>query len=76
MKDVTPNRNDPKARAAQSKDGPVGVDEQTLADDVARYGALIANAKNIVDKNVNTPLTVSRFGFVNSLLRVLTRRSE
>ena len=82
MKDARPNRNDPSAASpsapanVKSKDAPIGVDEQTLANDIARYGSLIANAENVVNKNVNTPLTYSRFGFVNSLIRVFTRRNR
>lgn len=79
-----PNRNEPNANALRgggSKGGkrggdntPIGVDEETLQQDLNRYGALIANAEAIVDQNINTPLTVSRFGFVNALLRTLFRR--
>ena len=64
------------AKKRPDDNAPVGVDAQTVEQDVARYGALIANAESVVDQNVNTPLTVSRFGFVNALLRALFRRSE
>lgn len=76
------NRNEPNSGALRSKkkrgddNAPVGVDPETVKEDLARYGALIANAESVVDQNVNAPLTFSRFGFVNALLRVLFRRSN
>ena len=77
MKDARPSRNDPNAPApSNDKDAPIGVDQQTLADDLARYGSLIANAESVVNKNVTTPLPYSRFGFVNSLIRVFSRRNR
>lgn len=75
------NRNEPNSRTLRSKkrgddNAPVGVDAETVKEDLARYGSLIANAESVVDQNVNTPLTFSRFGFVNALLRVLFRRGN
>lgn len=81
MDSSPPNRNEPNAGALRGsnksgENAPVGVDAETVQQDLARYSALIANAENIVDQNVNTPLTVSRFGFVNALLRAFFRRGE
>lgn len=79
-----PDRNEPGKRADRTEraqksgeeNGPVGVDPETVEQDMARYGALIANAKDVVDHNINAPVTVSRFGFVNALLRAFFRRSD
>ncbi len=81
MNATPPNRNEPSTGAKRAKKNrddntPVGVDSETVAQDVARYGALIANAEHVVDQNVNTPLTVSRLGFVNAMLRAFLRRSK
>jgi len=76
-----PNRNEPGSSTSRGKqsgkdNAPVGVDAETVEQDIARYGALIANAENVVDENVNASLTVSRFGFVNTLIRALFRRGD
>jgi hypothetical protein len=76
-----PNRNEPRAKSLRGEKGrndndPVGVDPETVEQDLARYGALIANAENVVNHNINAPVTVSRFGFVNALLRAFSRRGD
>ena len=81
MNPPSPDRNAPNTKAlragkSRKDNAPVGVDPETVQQDLARYGVLIANAEEVVDKNVNTPLTFSRFGFVNALLRALFRRSD
>lgn len=81
MNQPPPSRNEPdsdvlRAEKSRKDNAPVGVDPETVQQDLARYGALIADAENVVNRNINTPLTVSRFGFVNALLRAFFRRTE
>lgn len=78
-KDNAPAGVDAEVRRAEKSrkdNAPVGVDAETVQQDLARYGALIANTEDVVNHNINAPLTVSRFGFVNALLHALFRRRD